>query len=132
MKEKVLIVEDNPQNMRLLDMTLMSQDYRIIKATDGEQALQKAMKEMPDLIIMNIQLPKMNGLEATRRLRQTREFSHIPIIAVTGRTMIGDKERILQVGCDVYSPKPINTREFPNLVARMLPQHCQDQSIDNP
>ena len=128
MKEKILIVEDNPQNMRLLEMTLKPEGYRLIKATDGEKALLKATKEQPDLIVMNIQLPTMNGLEVTRRLRQTRELSHVPIIAVTGLTMKGDKELILQAGCDIYVPKPINTREFPKLVARILRQHQPDKS----
>ncbi|MFC1871874.1 response regulator [Chloroflexota bacterium] len=129
-KEKILIVEDNAQNMRLLEMTLLTLGYHILRATDGETALLKAIREQPDLIIMNIQIPKMDGIEVTRRLRQIPECGRVPIIAVTGRTMKGDREQILQAGCNVYLPKPINTREFPHLVTRILqPYPPNDSSV---
>ncbi|GAI73696.1 unnamed protein product, partial [marine sediment metagenome] len=83
MKEKILIVEDNPLNMRLLEMVLRARSYTLLKATDGEEALDMAMREQPDLIIMDIQLPRMSGLEVTRKLRETPTFSHTPIIGVT-------------------------------------------------
>ncbi|GAH17485.1 unnamed protein product, partial [marine sediment metagenome] len=76
--------------------------------------------ERPDLIIMDIQLPKVDGLEVTRRLKQIPEFSDIPIIAVTAYAMRGDEEKIVEAGCNAYLPKPINTRELPRLVAEML------------
>ena len=78
MKERILIVEDNPQNMRLLEMVLRARNYALLKATDGEEALDVAMRERPDLIIMDIQLPKLNGLEVTRKLRETPELRHTP------------------------------------------------------
>ncbi|MBA7617926.1 Polar-differentiation response regulator DivK [subsurface metagenome] len=122
MKEKILIVEDNPINMRLIEMTLRAKNYTLLKATDGEEALDVARRERPDLIIMDIQLPKINGLEVTRELRENLAFSQIPIIAVTAYAMKGDKERVIEAGCDAYLPKPINTRELPRMIAEMLSQ----------
>ena len=122
MKEKILIVEDNPLNMRLLKMVLRAENYTLLMATDGEEALDMAMREQPDLIIMDIQLPKMNGLEVTRKLRETPAFSHTPIIAITAYAMKGDRERIIESGCDAYLSKPINTRELPEMIAEMLLQ----------
>jgi len=120
MKKRILIVEDNPENMRLMEMTLRAKGYTLLKATDGEKALDMAMRERPDLIIMDIRLPKMSGLEVTRKLRETPAFSHTPIIGVTAYAMKGDKERIIEAGCDAYLSKPINTRELPKVIAEML------------
>jgi len=127
MKEKILIVEDNPRNMRLIEMTLRAKNYTLLKATDGEEALDMAMREQPDLIIMDIQLPKVNGLEVTKKLRETPAFSHIPIIGVTAYAMKGDKERVIESGCDAYLSKPINTRELPEVIAEMLLQRRKDK-----
>ena len=120
MSEKVLIVEDNAQNMRLIEMTLRSGGYTILKATDGVAALDIAVRERPDLIIMDIQLPRMDGVEVTARLRQMPEFQTIPIIAVTAYAMRGDEEKFAKAGCDAYLAKPINTRELPGMIAGML------------
>jgi two-component system cell cycle response regulator DivK len=119
---KILIVEDNLQNMSLVEMTLRDGRYALIKATDGEKAMAIAVKDKPDLIIMDIQLPKLSGLEVTKRLRQMPALSQIPIIAVTAYAMRGDKEKVIDAGCDAYLPKPINTRELRRLVAEMLSQ----------
>jgi len=127
-KEKILIVEDNPQNMRLLKMVLRAGNYTLLMATDGEEALDVAMKEHPDLIIMDIQLPKVNGLEVTRKLRETPAFSRTPIIGVTAYAMKGDKERVIESGCDAYLSKPINTRELPEVIAGMLLQRRDDKA----
>jgi len=120
LSKKILIVEDNPRNMRLLEMTLRGKGYNLLKATDGEEALDMAMREQPDLIIMDIQLPKLSGLEVTRKLRKIPAFSHTPIIALTAYAMKGDKERTIDAGCDAYVSKPINTRELPGMIAQML------------
>ena len=118
--KKILIVEDNPKNMQLIKMVLGNKGYSLLEATDGEEALVIAMEGRPDLIIMDIQLPKMDGLEVTRRLRQTPRFSQVPIIALTASAMEGDREKIIEARCDVYVSKPINTRQLPELVAEML------------
>ncbi len=120
MKEKILIVEDNPQNMRLIEMVLGAKGYTLLRATDGEEALDMAMTERPDLIIMDVWLPKMDGLEVTRRLRETPAFSRTPIIGVTAYAMKGDREKVIESGCDAYLSKPIDTRELPEVIAEML------------
>ena len=126
MKQKVLIVEDNPRNMRLLEMTLRATGYNLLRATDGEEAFNVAMRERPDLIIMDIQLPKVNGLEVTRKLRETSAFSDTPIIAVTAYAMKGDEEKAIDAGCNVYLTKPVNIRELPEVIAEMLSNRQQD------
>ena len=128
MPEKILIVEDNPQNMKLLLMTLKPHGYVLLEATDGEEALKIAVRDKPDLIIMDIQLPKVSGLEVTRRLRQIPAFNHVPIIAITAYAMKGDKEKFIESGCDAYLSKPINTRELPEVVAEMLAGRQQDNA----
>jgi len=128
MNQKILIVEDNPQNMRLIEMVLRAKGYTLLKATDGEEALDTAIRERPDLIIMDIQLPKLNGLEVTMKLRETPALSHIPIIAVTAYAMTGDKERFIDGGCDAYLSKPINTRELPGVIAQMLLPRQKDNA----
>lgn len=119
-KEKILIAEDNPNNMRLLEMILKAKGYPLLMATDGEKALEVAAREKPALIIMDIQLPKMSGLEVTARIRQIPALEHISIIAVTANAMKGDEEKATRAGCDVYLPKPIDTRQLPVVVAEML------------
>ena len=126
MKQKVLIVEDNPLNMRLIEMVLKSNSYTLLKATDGEEALDIATRERPDLVLMDIRLPTVSGLEVARRLKENPALSHIPIIALTAHAMKGDKEKAIEAGCDSYLSKPINTRELPRLVADMLLRRQQD------
>ena len=101
-------------------MVLRNRDYSLLEATDGEEALAVAIKERPDLIIMDIQLPKMNGLEVTRRLRQMPEFNLVPIIALTASAMEGDRGKIIAAGCDRYIAKPVDTHQLPEVVAEML------------
>ena len=128
MKEKILIVEDNPLNMKLLEMVLRAKNYTLLKATNGEEALDMALRAQPDLIIMDIQLPKINGLEVTRKLRETPAFNRTPIIGVTAYAMKGDKEKVIESGCDAYLSKPINTRELPEVIAEMLLQRRKDEA----
>jgi len=127
-KEKVLLVEDNPQNMKLLEMLLRAKDYILLKAYDGEEALDMAIREQPDLIVMDMQLPKMSGLEVTKQLRQTLVFSHTPIIALTAYAMRGDKEQFMEAGCNAYLSKPISTRELPVIIDQMLQEHRKNNA----
>jgi len=128
MPEKILIIEDNPQNMKLLLMTLRPHGYALLEATDGEEALDIAVRDKPDLIIMDIQLPKVSGLEVTRMLRQMPAFNHVPIIAITAYAMKGDKEKFIESGCDAYLSKPINTRELPGVVAETMQGRKRDDT----
>jgi len=127
-KEKVLIVEDNPQNMKLLEMLLRAKDYILLKAYDGEEALDMAIREQPDLIVMDMQLPKMSGLEVTKQLRQTLVFSHTPIIALTAYAMRGDKEQFMEAGCNAYLSKPISIRQLPVIIDQMLQEHNKNNA----
>jgi CheY-like chemotaxis protein len=120
MRHKVLIVEDNPMNMRLIEMILKSDDYLLLKANDGEEALAITSLDHPDLVLMDIRLPKLSGLEVARRLKKNGKLSHTPIIAITAHAMKGDEEKAIEAGCDSYISKPIDTRKLPRLVADML------------
>lgn len=119
-KKTILVVEDNPKNMRLMRMILNANGYNVLEATDGEEGLKMAQEGRPDLIVLDIQLPKMEGTEVAKRLRAMPEFDGIPLIALTAYAMKGDQERILEAGFDSYMSKPIDTRELPSLVAQML------------
>lgn len=109
---KILIVEDNEINMKLIRTILKSKGYLLVEARDGEEALQSIVMERPDLILMDIQIPKIDGLEATRKIRAMEDLKDTLIIALTAHAMEGDKEKILDAGCDGYIAKPINTRTF--------------------
>jgi CheY-like chemotaxis protein len=127
MPDKILIVEDNLQNMKVMAMSLRPHGYNLIQAVDGEEAFETAVREKPDLVIMDMRLPKMDGIEVTKKLRNLPEFNSIPIIAVTAYAMKGDKERFLGAGCDFYLSKPIDTRQLPQVVAEILQKHRQGQ-----
>ena len=126
MNEKILIVEDNPVHTRLIEMTLRAKNYTILKATNGEEALDVATRERPDLIIMDLNLPQMTGFEVTKKLKENPAFHHTPIIALTAYPMGEDRERVIESGCDMYMTKPINTRELPRVIAEVLSQRQKD------
>lgn len=128
MPKKILIVEDNPVHTRLIEMALRAKNYTILKATDGEEALDVATRERPDLIIMDLNLPQMTGFEVTKKLRENPEFRHTPIIALTAYAMREDRERVIESGCDMYMTKPINTRELPRVIAEMLSAGEEDNT----
>lgn len=128
MSKKILIVEDDPLNMKMLRILLRPYGYSLLEATDGEEALKVARSDKPDLIIMDLRLPKVSGLEVTRQLRQMSDFNHIAIIAITAYAMKGDKEKAISAGCDAYLAKPINTRELPKLVTEMLLQRKENST----
>ncbi len=127
MSKKILIVEDNSRNMRMIELLLKARGFdSLLKAADGEEALARAFAESPDLIIMDMQLPKLDGIEVTRRLRRTPAFAHTPIIALTAYAMKGDREKFIEAGCDAYLSKPVNTRELPGIIAEMLRRRGRD------
>jgi two-component system, cell cycle response regulator DivK len=113
---KILIVEDNEMNRDMLSRRLERKGFEVLAARDGEQGIQVASSESPDLILMDMSLPVVDGWEATRRLRAAEHTRRIPVIALTAHAMSGDRERALEAGCDEYDTKPI---EFPKLLAKI-------------
>ncbi len=110
--KKILVVEDNEKNMYLISFILKKKIYEVIEATRGEEGVELAIKERPDLILMDIQLPGIDGLEATKRIRASKADGEIPIIALTSYAMTGDKEKALAAGCTGYIEKPIVPETF--------------------
>ena len=117
---KVLIVEDNPANMKLATFLLQSAGHTVLSATDAEAGLTLARGEQPNLILMDIQLPGMDGLEATALLKRDEATSAIPVIALTALAMKGDEERIRAAGCDGYVAKPMDYQDFLATIAAQL------------
>jgi two-component system cell cycle response regulator DivK len=117
---KVLLVEDNPANMTLATFLLESAGHTVIAATDAEAGLTLAREEQPGLILMDIQLPGMDGLQATALLKQDHATRAIPVIALTALAMKGDEERIRAAGCDGYIAKPLAYREFLAVISAQL------------
>jgi CheY-like chemotaxis protein len=119
-EKKILLVEDNEVNRRLAGFLLRSQGYEVREATSGAAAFEMVERERPDLIVMDIQLPEMDGLEITRRLKQQPGTADIPVIAVTSFAMKGDREKALAAGCAGYVTKPIDKNTFITEVATHL------------
>ncbi len=120
MPRKLLIVEDNQDNRELAIKVLKNKGYEIIEAVDGEEAIEKAISERPDLILLDISLPKLDGYEVAKRLKSMEEFQEIPIVAFTAHAMKGDREKVIVVGFEGYISKPINVREFPDQIRAYL------------
>ena len=120
MTKLILIVEDEPRNLKLCRDLLQVSGYTTIEATDGKQGVKLAKSKKPDVILMDIQMPKMDGLEATRILKADTTTGNIPILALTSYAMKGDEEKILQAGCDRYITKPIDIKELLKKVAEYL------------
>ncbi len=106
--KRILVVEDNRDNMTLIVDVLDSMDYTVLQATDGEQGVELARSDIPDLILMDLSLPVMDGWTATRHIKSDDALKHIPVIALTAHAMVGDRERALEAGCNDYISKPIN------------------------
>jgi two-component system cell cycle response regulator DivK len=117
---RVLVIEDNPANMTLAVFLLESAGYAVLSATDAEAGLSLARETQPDLILMDVQLPRMDGLAATAMLKRAEATRHIPVIALTALAMKGDEERIRAAGCDGYISKPLRYMEFLKVIAAQL------------
>ncbi|MBW3572082.1 MAG: response regulator [Gemmatimonadetes bacterium] len=113
---KILLVEDNEMNRDMLSRRLERRGYRVVLATDGQSGVDMAASEAPDLVLMDMSLPVVDGWEATRRLKAAPATRDIPVIALTAHAMSSDREKALQAGCDEYDTKPI---ELPRLLAKM-------------
>ena len=119
--KKVLIVEDNDLNMKLFNDLLEAHGYFTLQTKDGVEALRMARLHRPDLILMDIQLPEVSGLEVTKWLKEDDDLRSIPVIAVTAFAMKGDEEKIREGGCEAYIAKPISVASFMGTVERFLP-----------
>ena len=118
---RILIVEDNPANMKLAVFILERNGHQAIQAVDAETGLRAAREQKPDLILMDVQLPGMDGLEATRILKADAATRAIPVLALTAMAMRGDEERVRAAGCDGYVAKPIDYKTFLAQLQRVLP-----------
>ncbi len=120
MSKRILYIEDNPDNRMLVRRVLQAEGYDVIEASDGHTGLQLAAEAQPDLILMDINLPELDGYEVTARMKQLPRISHVPIIAVTANVMKGDREKTLAAGCDGYIQKPIDIDLLPEQIERFL------------
>ncbi len=120
MGAKILYIEDNFANRMLVSRVLMVEDYEVLEAEDGPTGIDLAKRERPDLILMDVNLPDMDGYQLTKRMREIPELADTPIIAMTANVMQGDKEKSLAAGCDGYIPKPIDVDALPRQIERFL------------
>lgn len=121
MKKKILYIEDNEQNLYLVTFILEKHGYEVCAARDGQEGIDSAARERPDLILLDIQLPRMDGYAVARQLRTNPDLAEIPIVAVTSYAMAGDREKALAAGCGGYIEKPINPDTFMQQVEQHLP-----------
>ena len=124
--ETILIVEDNLMNMELVSDILEANGYRVLQAVTGADALEQAQAALPALVLMDVQLPGLDGLTVTGILKDVPRTRNIPIIALTAHAMQGDEEKARQAGCDGYIAKPIDTRKLPGIIRSFLDRSSQD------
>lgn len=125
MSAQILCVEDNPQNMRLVRKILKHAGFEVLEAQDGMTGVALAEQEVPDLILMDINLPDIDGIEATTRIKAQPKLAHIPIVALTANAMYGDEERILAGGCDGYLSKPVSKSKLVEVVKQYLHEQAE-------
>jgi CheY-like chemotaxis protein len=118
-QKKILVVEDGELNRDLL-IQILGDEYLVLVAADGVEAIEKAEKEKPDLILMDLGLPVLDGWEATRIIKAKRELKHIPVIAITSHAMVGDERKAREIGCDDYLAKPIDEDELMRKIRSIL------------
>ena len=121
MKGRILYIEDNEQNLYLVTFILKASDHEVFQARSGLEGIALALEGRPDLILLDIQLPEMDGYEIARRLRGEPDLDGIPIVALTSYAMVGDREKALEAGCDGYIEKPINPEIFLDQIEAFLP-----------
>lgn len=117
---RILVVEDNPVNLELVRDILEAHGHQVLEASNAAEAMTLLAGDLPDLILMDIQLPGVDGLTATRQIKADARMQRIPVVALTAHAMKGDEQRALAAGCNGYISKPIDTRAFPLVVARFL------------
>lgn len=125
MKKKILLVEDHPANIEMLRMGLEFLGYAVTVAENGKEAVEMAAVELPDLIVMDILLPNLSGLEAASRIRSNPKTKSIPILAATALAMPGDMEKCLESGCDAYIAKPFTPKQLAAAIEKLLKDHSE-------
>jgi two-component system, cell cycle response regulator DivK len=120
MTKRILVIEDTEDNRRILRDMLTAAGYELVEATDGEAGVTMAAEHRPDLILMDIQLPRIDGYEATRRIKSDAALRHIPIVAVTSYALSGDEEKARAAGCDGYIAKPFSPRQLLGKVRELI------------
>jgi two-component system cell cycle response regulator DivK len=123
--KKILLVEDNEMNRDMLSRRLVRNGYEVLLAVDGEQAVNVAAADMPDLVLMDMSLPVIDGWEATRRIKAAAPTAHIPVIALTAHAMAGDREKAMAAGCDDYDTKPIELARLIGKIEALLGRGAQ-------
>ena len=121
MASRILVIEDNPTNLELMIYLLKAFGHATVTAADGEQGIETARRTMPDLILCDIALPKLDGFGVARRLKADAVLCAVPLIAVTASAMVGDRDKVLEAGFDGYIAKPISVRALPAQLAQFLP-----------
>lgn len=120
MARKILLVEDNPQNRYLVTFLLEKNGYEVVVAEDGEEAISAVAEHVPDLILMDVQLPKLDGYEATRRIKADSRYADIPLVALTAHSMKGDRGKAMAAGCDDYVTKPVDADQLIGRIKDLL------------
>ena len=121
-QKTVLYVEDNEFNRKIVRQLLTATTYRLLEAADGEEGVTMAFDARPDLVLMDIQLPKLSGLDATRKIRQDPRTAHVPIIVVTSFALSGDDQKALEAGASAYLAKPYSPRQMLELIRKLAPE----------
>ena len=124
-KARILYIEDDPGNRMLVRRILEAEGFSIMEATDGPAGLEIAAQMQPDLILLDINLPEMDGYDLAKRFRDTPGLQQVPILAITANVMKGDRERTLEAGCDGYIQKPIDVDQLPEQVKTALQKNCK-------
>lgn len=124
MSARIFIVDDNPVNLKLASSVLEMEGYAVDTAVDAEQTQEMLTSITPDLILMDIALPGMDGLTLTRKLKSDERLKHIPVVAMTAFAMKGDEQKALDAGCEGYITKPIDTRDLPRQIAAFLQRNA--------
>ena len=127
MNPKVLIIEDNEQNLYLSTFLLEKHGYEVFQARDGREGIELAGQVIPSIILLDIQLPEMDGYAVAKELRNNQKLADVPIVAVTSYAMIGDRERIIAAGCTGYIEKPINPDTFISQIEEYLQSHLSEK-----
>lgn len=131
MKSTVLVIEDNEQNLYLVTFMLEKSGYAVVQARDGREGIALANQETPLLILLDIQLPGMNGYDVAKALRSNPKLAQVPIVAVTSYAMVGDRERAIEAGCSGYIEKPIDPETFMANVESHLPKGASAKELPN-